>query len=166
MKVNHPGCVRSVATRNFLDDAATPPCGDARRGLQALDFNSFTPAATVNRWYQFIRYRPPVGDKSGHGFGTHSKIHFASGEYHGQPSVVPPPRLSPINNLFVASERRGDGFGNSTGLTRENLRQGLHKKYRSLQIVEVWEMSCRQPAHVNNHSGRIVEGHRQSSGFR
>src|SRR4030095_6475805 len=107
-----------------------------------------------------------LGTKAGTGSGTHSKIHFASGEYHGQPSLVPPPRLSPINNLFVASERRGDGFGNSTGLTRENLRQGLHKKYRSLQIVEVWEMSCRKPAHVNNHSGQIVEGHRQSNGFR
>ena len=56
-KENHPGCVRSVAARNFLDDAATPPCGDARRGLR-LDFNSFTPAAPVNRWCRFIRYRP------------------------------------------------------------------------------------------------------------
>src|SRR5437667_6235201 len=34
----------SVASRNFLDDAATPPCGDARRGLSALDSDSFTPS--------------------------------------------------------------------------------------------------------------------------
>src|SRR5882724_10030991 len=31
----------SVAARNFLDDAATPPCGDARRGI-TLDSNLFT----------------------------------------------------------------------------------------------------------------------------
>jgi len=24
-----------VASRNFLDDAATPPCGDARRGIRS-----------------------------------------------------------------------------------------------------------------------------------
>jgi len=30
-----------VAARNFLDDAATPPCGDARRGI-TLDSNLFT----------------------------------------------------------------------------------------------------------------------------
>src|SRR6188474_1343153 len=32
-KENHPGCVASVASRYLLDDTATPPCGDARRGL-------------------------------------------------------------------------------------------------------------------------------------
>jgi hypothetical protein len=32
-KENHLGCVDSVAARSFVDDAATPPCGDARRGL-------------------------------------------------------------------------------------------------------------------------------------
>src|SRR5439155_10998377 len=31
----------SVAARNLLDDAATPPCGDARRGI-TLDSNLFT----------------------------------------------------------------------------------------------------------------------------
>jgi len=35
-KENHPGCVCfGGASRNFFDDAATPPCGDARRGLLA-----------------------------------------------------------------------------------------------------------------------------------
>src|SRR5262245_1824380 len=33
LSVNHPGFVASVAARNFFDDAATPPCGDASRGL-------------------------------------------------------------------------------------------------------------------------------------
>src|SRR6266516_6457882 len=28
-----PAASASVAARNFLDDAATPPCGDARRGI-------------------------------------------------------------------------------------------------------------------------------------
>src|SRR6058998_629668 len=28
-----PSASASVASRNFLDDAATPPCGDARRGV-------------------------------------------------------------------------------------------------------------------------------------
>src|SRR6188474_974723 len=38
-----PAASASVASRNFFDDAATPPCGDARRGL-ALDSNLFTPS--------------------------------------------------------------------------------------------------------------------------
>src|SRR6266705_352774 len=32
-KENHPGCVRFGCCATFLDDAATPPCGDARRGV-------------------------------------------------------------------------------------------------------------------------------------
>jgi hypothetical protein len=32
-KENHPGCVRSVASRHFLEAAATPPCCEARRGM-------------------------------------------------------------------------------------------------------------------------------------
>src|SRR4029077_10580721 len=32
-----------VASQNFLDDAATPPCGDARRGLLRSS-NLFTPS--------------------------------------------------------------------------------------------------------------------------
>src|SRR6266571_2683559 len=36
-----PSASASVASRNFLDDADTPPCGDARRGI-ALDSNFFT----------------------------------------------------------------------------------------------------------------------------
>src|SRR6266702_572217 len=35
-----PSASASVASRNFLDDADTPPCGDARRGI-ALDSNFF-----------------------------------------------------------------------------------------------------------------------------
>src|SRR5437868_15485605 len=35
-KENHPDCVASVAPRHSLDDAATPPCGDARRGIACL----------------------------------------------------------------------------------------------------------------------------------
>jgi hypothetical protein len=42
-KENHPGCVASVASRYFFDDTATPPCGDARRGL-TLYSNLFTPS--------------------------------------------------------------------------------------------------------------------------
>src|SRR5437660_4256513 len=32
-KEHHPGCVNKDASRHFLDDAATPPRGDARRGM-------------------------------------------------------------------------------------------------------------------------------------
>src|SRR5206468_10126561 len=35
-----PAASASVAARNLLDDAATPPCGDARRGI-TLDSNLF-----------------------------------------------------------------------------------------------------------------------------
>src|SRR3989441_6731384 len=38
-----PAASASVATRNFLDDAASPPCGDARRGI-TRHCNSFTPS--------------------------------------------------------------------------------------------------------------------------
>jgi hypothetical protein len=38
-----PSASASEASRNFLDDAATPPCGVARRGL-ALNSNLFTPS--------------------------------------------------------------------------------------------------------------------------
>src|SRR5437667_6410406 len=31
-----PAASASVAARNFIHDAATPPCGDARRGIAAL----------------------------------------------------------------------------------------------------------------------------------
>src|SRR6266496_3012711 len=47
-----PAASASVAGRNFLDDAATPPCGRARRGI-TLDSNLFTApmtAATVPLW--------------------------------------------------------------------------------------------------------------------
>jgi len=40
-KENHPGCVRFGGFAIFLDDTATPPCGDARRGL-VLDSNLLT----------------------------------------------------------------------------------------------------------------------------
>jgi hypothetical protein len=38
-----PAASASEASRNFLDDAATPPCGDARRGL-GFNSNLFTPS--------------------------------------------------------------------------------------------------------------------------
>src|SRR5207249_8952619 len=41
-----PSASASVASRNFLDDADTPPCGDARRGI-ALDSNFFTAPYTA-----------------------------------------------------------------------------------------------------------------------
>src|SRR4030095_6560298 len=41
---NHPGFAISGGFAIFLDRSATPPCGDARRGLNALDSNSFTPS--------------------------------------------------------------------------------------------------------------------------
>jgi len=40
-----PAASASVAARNLLDDAATPPCGDARRGI-TLDSNLFTAPMT------------------------------------------------------------------------------------------------------------------------
>src|SRR5436853_4048352 len=36
-----PAAAASMASQYLIDDAATPPCGDARRGM-ALDCNSFT----------------------------------------------------------------------------------------------------------------------------
>src|SRR5437773_12329527 len=41
-----PAASVSVAARNFIDDAATPPCGDARRGI-TLDSNLFTASVTA-----------------------------------------------------------------------------------------------------------------------
>src|SRR6266702_5930242 len=41
-----PSASASVASRNFLDDADTPPCGDARRGV-TLDCNLFTSHMTA-----------------------------------------------------------------------------------------------------------------------
>src|SRR5207244_5930335 len=40
-----PAASASVAARNFLDDAATTPCGRARRGI-TLDSNLFTATMT------------------------------------------------------------------------------------------------------------------------
>src|SRR5438874_12378647 len=42
-----PAASASVAARNFLDDAATPPCGRARRGI-TLDSNLFTAPMTAD----------------------------------------------------------------------------------------------------------------------
>src|SRR5206468_1141101 len=53
---NHPAASASVAARNFLDDAATPPCGRARRGI-TLDSNLFTApqtAPTVKNLYAYL----------------------------------------------------------------------------------------------------------------
>ncbi|PYS45454.1 MAG: hypothetical protein DMG13_32120 [Acidobacteria bacterium] len=41
-----PAASVSVAARNFLDEAATPPCGRARRGI-TLDSNLFTAPMTA-----------------------------------------------------------------------------------------------------------------------
>ena len=41
-----PVASASVAARHFLDDATTPPCGDARRGI-LLNCDSFTPFTTA-----------------------------------------------------------------------------------------------------------------------
>src|SRR6266404_767566 len=35
-KEHHPGCVNKDASRHFLNDAVTPPRGDARRGMAFL----------------------------------------------------------------------------------------------------------------------------------
>src|SRR5437870_3500751 len=43
---NHPVRANAEASRYFLDRTATPPCGDARRGV-SLDSNSFTPSMTT-----------------------------------------------------------------------------------------------------------------------
>ena len=45
-KENHPGCVRFGGFAIFFDDAATPPCGDARRGLSP-DSDLFTASMTA-----------------------------------------------------------------------------------------------------------------------
>src|SRR6266516_6622752 len=41
-----PAASASVASQHFLDDAATPPCSDARRGI-THQCNSFTPSQTA-----------------------------------------------------------------------------------------------------------------------
>src|SRR6266516_1272998 len=60
---NHPGCVSlGLAARNFLDDAATPPCGRARRGI-TLDSNLFTAPMTARISLNLGRtggHRPPL----------------------------------------------------------------------------------------------------------
>src|SRR5205809_7982808 len=42
-----PAAAASVASQYLIDDAATPPCGDARRGM-ALDCNSFTAVTKIS----------------------------------------------------------------------------------------------------------------------
>src|SRR5205807_7775559 len=42
-----PAAAASVASQYLIDDAATPPCGDARRGM-ALDCNSFTASTSAH----------------------------------------------------------------------------------------------------------------------
>src|SRR5262249_14202799 len=52
-----PGLRRaSVAARNSLDDAATPPCGDARRGTTPDSILLTSPVATTtnNRSYESV----------------------------------------------------------------------------------------------------------------
>src|SRR5213076_2388261 len=44
-----PAAAASVASQYLIDDAATPPCGDARRGM-ALDCNSFTAVTKAKLW--------------------------------------------------------------------------------------------------------------------
>src|SRR5438105_10778914 len=58
---NHPVRANAEASRYFLDRTATPPCGDARRGV-SLDSNSFTPSMTVdNRGFEIVGgHRPPL----------------------------------------------------------------------------------------------------------
>src|SRR5436309_13894774 len=63
---NHPAASASVAARNFLDDAATPPCGRARRGI-TLDFNLFTApqtAPTVKNLYAYLAVHAQGGIRS------------------------------------------------------------------------------------------------------
>jgi len=53
-KENHPGCVCFGSFAKFFDDAATPPCGDARRGLSlAFRIRSqllWPPSRSFNYW--------------------------------------------------------------------------------------------------------------------
>src|SRR5262249_8576109 len=42
-----PAASASVASLNLLDDAATPPCSDARRGMRLLNHSFTADAATV-----------------------------------------------------------------------------------------------------------------------
>src|SRR5437867_12562195 len=52
-----PAASASVAARNFLDDAATPPCGRARRGI-TRDSNLFTaPMTAATGWSLVICFR-------------------------------------------------------------------------------------------------------------
>ena len=44
---NHPGFANQWMLRDIFCRSATPPCGDARRGLFTLDSNSFTPSMTA-----------------------------------------------------------------------------------------------------------------------
>ena len=55
-----PVASASVASRNFLDDATTPPCGDARRGIPALlqFIHSFYEGANELEGSQFVKSEP------------------------------------------------------------------------------------------------------------
>ena len=78
---NHPGCVSFGGFATFIDDAATPPCGDARRGMSRakLTANVQTPgreAPDEGRYDESVRipaltrrFAPP----SPGGRGTHHK---------------------------------------------------------------------------------------------
>src|SRR5439155_26937422 len=51
-----PAASASVASRNFIDDAATPPRGDARRGL-SHDCDSFTLDRLLSASRRFLHSR-------------------------------------------------------------------------------------------------------------
>src|SRR5262245_16584116 len=67
-KEHHPGGVHKEASRHFLGDAATPPRGDARRGIRS--FQKETPqlhiavsAALDAPLNAVVRFHPPTSFK-------------------------------------------------------------------------------------------------------
>src|SRR5205809_1667826 len=63
-----PAASASVAARNFIDDAATPPCGDARRGIAALLqlIHSFYDSTYSSMWHssQFVHTSSGGGQRT------------------------------------------------------------------------------------------------------
>src|ERR1051326_896683 len=58
-RASRPSASVSVASRNFINDAATPPCGNARRGI-LLASNLFPPSITAPTVYATVNTHGPA----------------------------------------------------------------------------------------------------------
>src|SRR5499427_4159737 len=90
-KEHHPGSVNNEASRRFLGDAATPPRGDARRGIRS---------------FQNDTSKPPWTKCDGRSRRPESKVRVSRCV---DPSATLLPTFENADVLLVASRNLGDG---------------------------------------------------------